>query len=83
MLKIFYKIRPRTIFHKIIRLVLQWIQKLLHVLQSCVTSSCKNDIELGEYKDSKTEFDFFVEKILRGENFALARYQDGEYAFMN
>lgn len=78
-LKIFYKIPPNNIFYKIVRLILQILEKvLLYIVKKEVIN-----IDYSKYKNSNDEFDFFVNKIKNNENFSLSRYQDWEYSYIS
>lgn len=78
-LKIFYKIPPRNLLYKIIRLILQLIEKLLLKIDN---DNNNLKIDYSKYKNSNDEFKFFIEKIKKWENFSLSRYQDWEYSFI-
>lgn len=79
-LKIFYRIEPKTIFHKIIRLFLQIVEKVLLFIQW--NNNTSKSIDISKYKNSNDEFDYFINKVKNKENFSLSRYQDWEYAYI-
>lgn len=77
-LKIFYKIPPKNLIYKVFRLLLQLVEKIL--LKIINNNNLK--IDYSKYKNSNDEFNFFIDKIKKWENFSLSRYQDWEYAFI-
>ena len=55
-----------------------------HLYNFYITSKIFNPYIRGhKLKRLNRALDFFIDKILRGENFALVRNADGEYAIMN